>query len=239
MRLADFIEETNNAASPDAVFEIFLRAVGQLGFDRVMYSALANSPYHDTRTSPAILRNYPDDWIAHYVEQGYVLTDPVRRQCVVARRPFAWSEIERSPRFDAKHLRIFPEAASAGLHDGVAVPFHGPGGETMGVGLASSLGGVQPLRLLNKINVIATQFHIAYTALADPGAPDAELVISEREREILQWCLVGKSNSMIGDILGLTDKAIEYHLSKIFTKLGVASRVPAVAKAVNLGIISF
>lgn len=238
MRLADFIEESNDAATPEALIAIFLKAVGELGFDRMIYAAVANSPGRDVREM-AIFCTYPAEWVAYYIAQGYVRTDPVRRQCLAARRAFAWSEVASSPRVDPRHLRIMPEAAEAGLHDGVAVPFHGPGGETMGLGLASSVGGIEPLRLLNRINVLATQFHIAYGALTNPGPSDADVDISEREREILQWCLLGKSNAMIGDILGLSDKAIEYHLAKVFTKLGVSGRVPAVAKAVNLGLISF
>lgn len=235
MRIADYIEASNAAETPEEAFNVFLQALATLGFDRVMYSALANSR---EANAPAILANYPDDWIDHYVRQGYVQSDPVRRTCIVARRPFAWSEIATSPHFTAKHLRIFPEAEAAGLHDGVAVPLHGPCGEVMGVGLASSVGGVEPLRHLHKINVTALQFHIVTMALQPQPLQPEVVHLTRREREVLQWCIAGKSNSVIADILNVSEKTIEFHLSNCFGKLGVSSRVAAVVKALNLGLIA-
>ncbi len=236
MRISDFIEATNAATTGEEVFRLFLDALAALGYDRVMYSALANMAQGGT--SPAIMRNYPDDWIRHYVEQGYVQSDPVRRTCITARRPFAWSEIDRSPDFSAKHLKIFAEARSAGLYDGVAIPLHGPYGEVMGVGLASSTGGTDPLRHLNKINVLATQFHTAYTGLVAPPLAPVAVRLTEREREVLKWCLAGKSNSIIGEVLSVSEKTIEFHLTNIFTKLDVSTRVAAVVKALHLGLIA-
>lgn len=235
MRISDFIEKTNAATSGEEVFRLFLDALAALGYDRVMYSALANVPA--AGAAPAIMRNYPDDWIRHYVAQGYVQSDPVRRACITARRPFAWSEIDRSPNFSAKHLRIFPEAKSARLYDGIAVPLHGPYGEVMGVGLASSTGGTDPLQHLNTINVIATQFHTAYTGLMAPPLAPVAVRLTEREREVLKWCLAGKSNSLIGEILSVSEKTVEFHLTNIFTKLDVSTRVAAVVKALHLGLI--
>ncbi|WP_142847135.1 LuxR family transcriptional regulator [Telmatospirillum sp. J64-1] len=237
MRISEFIEATNAARTPEEVFKLFLQALATLGYDRVMYSALA-LPLQGRRSDPAIARNYPDDWIDHYVAKGYVQTDPVRRTCIVARRPFAWLELEQSQHFPPAHLRIFPEAKSAALHDGVAVPLHGPCGEVMGIGLASSLGNTAPMRHLNKLNVLATQFHTTYQALVSPPLKPMAISLTNREREVLEWCAAGKSNSIIGDILGVSEKTIEFHLANIFTKLQVSTRVAAVVKALHFGLIT-
>ncbi len=238
MKISEFIEATNASSDPAHVFSLFLLAMADLGLDRVMYSVLTKSDRNGAVDSPAIMRNYPDDWIRYYVAKGYVETDPVRRMCIVARRPFAWSEVEASEYFPKKNLRIFPEAHEAGLKDGVAVPLHGPCGEVMGVGLASSTGGVEPLKLLNKINIFAVQFHTIYSSLSLPEERPTPIHLTEREKEILQWCLAGKSNWVIGEILGLAERTVEWHLTNIFTKLGTATRLAAVVKALHLGLIS-
>ena len=36
--------------------------------------------------------------------------------------------------------------------------------------------------------------------------------LSTREREILQWAAAGKSNQVIGDILGISNRTVEVHL---------------------------
>jgi DNA-binding CsgD family transcriptional regulator len=238
MEVADFIEATNRAGTPEEVFALYLKAVGELGFDRVMYSVLAKRRDLGAADGPALMRNYPDDWISHYVASGYVESDPVRRVCVVARRPFTWDEVVASGHFSKRDLRIFPEAKAAGLHDGVAIPLHGPGGEVFGVGMAGSAPGAAPRRQLNKLNVLTVQFHAAYSALAFPADAAAPVHLSSREREILKWCLAGKSTWAIGQILSASEKTVEWHLTRTYAKLGVTSRITAVVKALNLGLIS-
>jgi DNA-binding CsgD family transcriptional regulator len=240
MEIADFIEATNTAASAEEVFSLYLKAASAQGFDRVMYSVLAKKKeLSEDQYAPAIVRNYPDDWVKHYVASGYVESDPVRRMCIVARRPFTWAELPKSGYFKKRDLRIFPEAEEAHLYDGVAIPLHGPGGEVFGVGMASSARGAEPERQLSRLNVITVQFHVAYSALAFPAVEAAPAVhLSAREREILQWCIIGKSTWEISQILSASEKTVEWHLGRIYAKLGVSSRVAAVVKALNLGLIA-
>jgi DNA-binding CsgD family transcriptional regulator len=237
MDLADFIEATNRATTVEEGFALYLRAVGQLGFDRVMYSVLAKRRELRLEDAPALMRNYPEDWVKHYVASGYVDSDPVRRVCLVARNPFTWDGVVKSGHFAKRELRIFPEAEDAGLHDGVAIPLHGPGGEVFGVGMAATTPGTDPARQLAKLNVLTVQFHAVYVGLAFPSDRPPPVRLSPREREILQWCLAGKSTWAIGEILRMSEKTVEWHLTRAYAKLEVTSRLTAVLKALNLGLI--
>ncbi|MEA4908364.1 MAG: helix-turn-helix transcriptional regulator [Anaerolineaceae bacterium] len=58
--------------------------------------------------------------------------------------------------------------------------------------------------------------------------PDSEL--SGREREVAALLLQGKSNKQIAFDLGVSVRTVEYHLSRIYAKLGVSSRAAAVLK---------
>ena len=51
--------------------------------------------------------------------------------------------------------------------------------------------------------------------------------LSEREQEVAGLLLQGKSNKQIAQALNVTTRTIEYHLSSIYKKLGVASRAEA------------
>ncbi|MEO8908366.1 MAG: response regulator transcription factor, partial [Microbacteriaceae bacterium] len=66
-------------------------------------------------------------------------------------------------------------------------------------------------------------------------APEGQL--SPREREVLALVAGGASNREIGEQLFLSEATVKSHLVHIFTKLGVASRTSAVAKARDLGLI--
>jgi len=61
--------------------------------------------------------------------------------------------------------------------------------------------------------------------------------LTPRELECLQWCALGKSTWDIAQLLGISEAAVNFHMTNIRGKCGVASRRLAVAKAVQLGLI--
>ncbi len=58
------------------------------------------------------------------------------------------------------------------------------------------------------------------------------VVLSDRESEILTWIARGKTSAEIASILGLTKRTIDFHADSARTKLGVATRTEAAVKAV-------
>lgn len=62
--------------------------------------------------------------------------------------------------------------------------------------------------------------------------------ITDRQLECLTWVQEGKSATDIGGILGLSGRTVEGHLIKLCGHLGVKTRVQAVVRARQLGLIS-
>ncbi|HWI82317.1 XrtB/PEP-CTERM-associated transcriptional regulator EpsA [Ramlibacter sp.] len=54
--------------------------------------------------------------------------------------------------------------------------------------------------------------------------------LSERERQIMDWVALGKTNPEIGCILRISEFTVKNHMKSIFTKLDVTNRAQAVAK---------
>ncbi|OXM14800.1 response regulator transcription factor [Paenibacillus herberti] len=65
-----------------------------------------------------------------------------------------------------------------------------------------------------------------------------EVSINEREQEILQEVASGSSNKDIASKLLMSQRTVEYNLTRIFEKLGVRSRSEAIVEAKRLGILS-
>lgn len=65
--------------------------------------------------------------------------------------------------------------------------------------------------------------------------PAAEL--TQRQKEVLRWLHLGKTNWEIGKILGTSEDNIKYHVNQIFEKLNARNRAQAVATALILKII--
>jgi DNA-binding CsgD family transcriptional regulator len=62
--------------------------------------------------------------------------------------------------------------------------------------------------------------------------------ITTRQLECLYWVQEGKSASDIGGILGISSRTVEGHLQKLCEHLGVKTRVQAVLKVRDLGLIN-
>jgi len=239
MRISDFIEATNAAQTTDEVFSLYEKAVTSFGYDRIMYSALTHHPVHDSVSSPSIMKNYPDDWVDYYVEQGFVKTDPVRKYVIASRGPFTWDAMEKRLELGPAQSDVMNGGREAGLLDGIAIPLHGPFGEVLGVGLASSTGGIDPKQHLSTIHLLTVQFHTVFANLLETekrALPPIHL--TSREREVLQWCKAGKSNWAIGEILNISEHGVDFHVRNIFNKLNADSRITAVVKALYLGLIA-
>lgn len=61
--------------------------------------------------------------------------------------------------------------------------------------------------------------------------------INEKEQEILQEVAKGSANKDIAAKMHMSQRSVEYHLTRIFEKLGVRSRSEAVAEAKRIGLI--
>lgn len=61
--------------------------------------------------------------------------------------------------------------------------------------------------------------------------------INEKEQAILREIAQGKSNRELAQIFLMSQRTVEYHLTRIFEKLQVGSRSEAIVEAQRLGII--
>lgn len=61
--------------------------------------------------------------------------------------------------------------------------------------------------------------------------------LTAREAEVLQLIADGLSNDMVGQKLGIGQKAVQLHLSRVYSKLGVSGRTEAIVQAAKSGLI--
>jgi DNA-binding CsgD family transcriptional regulator len=68
----------------------------------------------------------------------------------------------------------------------------------------------------------------------EAAAEAAEVPLTAREREVLDWVAAGKTNRDIAAILGASPRTVEKHLERIYEKLGVETRTAAVMRAIKV-----
>lgn len=88
---------------------------------------------------------------------------------------------------------------------------------------------------LHKALVLATPW--PGESVPSDGDCLTEILLSDRQTEILKWLGHGKTNPEIAQIIGISEANVKYYVREIFSKLNVFNRTQAVIKAAALGII--
>ena len=70
------------------------------------------------------------------------------------------------------------------------------------------------------------------------GAQDGTADLSAREIDCLHWAAQGRSNPEIAEVLSVSSNTVRFHMKNAFRKLGVSSRVTAVSRAQEIGVIA-
>ena len=60
--------------------------------------------------------------------------------------------------------------------------------------------------------------------------------LTAREEEVLRLVLAGRTNKSIAATICISEKTVEFHLSHIYNKVGVRSRMQAGVWAIQQGI---
>ncbi len=101
------------------------------------------------------------------------------------------------------------------------------------LGAAPLLGQIHELAKIARIHLddSVTEHHEQHAASTDLHPP-----LTERERQVLALVAAGRTNREIGATLYMSPKTASVHVTHIFEKLGVQSRVQAAAEATRLGL---
>jgi LuxR family transcriptional activator of conjugal transfer of Ti plasmids len=94
---------------------------------------------------------------------------------------------------------------------------------------------------MGEIMLLAHFFHeIFATDIIERGTPpdSSGAPLSDRERQCLSLAAHGQTSEDIASKLGITERTVEFHFVSIRSKLAAATRQEAVAKAVQVGLIS-
>lgn len=91
------------------------------------------------------------------------------------------------------------------------------------------------------LRLLVPHLHIAVTRLVAEALrrPSAALPqLTPREKEVVSWLYLGKTNWEIGQILGIAEKTVKNNLSAIFDKLGVGNRTQLLSRITELKLLT-
>ena len=90
------------------------------------------------------------------------------------------------------------------------------------------------LRIAVALSLASERLNALMKGETGPAVPQ----LTPRQREILAWVARGKSNSVIGEILGISGHTVDTHMRRIFEKLETTDRIVASIRAIQLGLVT-
>jgi len=225
---------TSSAGSSADVLRELAIIVSDLGFEYCSY--VLRIPFPLSRPSVTWASTYPAHWLDHYFANNYLEIDPLILRTSQNVSPVVWKDdlFESQPAF-------WEEARAHGIRHGWALATHGKHMTTGMLSLARSHQMVTPSELAETEMQLVWLSHVIHgligTAEIQRLVPERDCELTAREREVLRWSAAGKTADAIGRILGISERTVTFHIASSLTKLNVANKTQAVAKALLLGIL--
>ncbi|MEN0098754.1 MAG: LuxR family transcriptional regulator [Brucella pseudogrignonensis] len=235
MKWEDLYERIQISDNADNSFEHVCSYAEAIGFQYVSYVMCVPSLNSVARWLR--FETLPEGWREHYAAKKYAEIDPILKRGMNSIDPLVWSA-----RQFADAPQIWADAQGFGLRAGISQPCWAAQG-VFGVLTffrdkpALSDGEVSMLR--RQMQIVTNLLHLAmYEHLDVPSINCvAEVNLTAREREILRWTSEGKTAEIIGTILNISTRTVNFHISNVLTKLVAVNKVQAVAKARTFGLL--
>ncbi|MBO6719371.1 MAG: hypothetical protein JJ913_15550 [Rhizobiaceae bacterium] len=250
-RVERFITALAACATTEEIVKLFsatIREIGYHGFDA--YSFAADTINNVGQSGNFAVCDYDRQVITDYVRKGWMQMCPTIEETARGKVPYDYvAFLARCPPngsvrwqkltlklFGVRHAWLVP-LSTVTVNKGVTVYLRGRGPETEEM-FMSTRHEIHLLAsyLMDALDVTQGAQPRIFTAVPanGKGAPE----ITPREIDCLHWAARGKSNREIGEILGISENTVHFHLKNVYRKLDVTSRSRAVVAALQAGIIS-
>jgi DNA-binding NarL/FixJ family response regulator len=102
---------------------------------------------------------------------------------------------------------------------------------------------IQAIRMVNQGSVWAPRHVLSMfieRVSSSPGRvfPAGRVAFTDREKEVLEMLVAGRSNKEIGAALGIEERTVKAHVAKLMRKVGVQNRIALSVHAITHSLVS-
>jgi len=102
---------------------------------------------------------------------------------------------------------------------------------------------IQAIRVVNQGSVWAPRRVLSIfieRVTSSPGRifPAGRVSFTDREKEVLELLVVGRSNKEIGQALGIEERTVKAHVAKLMRKVGVQNRIALSVHAITHSLVT-
>ena len=228
----DLFTSLNDAVNMQDVIDSTLKITKRFGFDYVAWRTEMPLPMSSKKT--LALSTVETDGIVEKVSEGYYDNMPVPKHCSKSMEPISWLGTN-----DDWLYRERPEMCE----DWYAVGRFGGWAQSLIESKKMfSLFWVDTSSPISQKDINHVNFEMEWIATSvlvkmNQIRQSSNIILSEREKEVLRWSADGKTAEDIGNILHLSKSTINFHLRNAMFKLDAPNKTNAVVKAIYLNLL--
>ncbi len=179
------------------------------------------------------------EWITGYRDPAVRRHDPVPDHVMRSGRVMTYRQALEEMALKPAQAAFAARLDAAGLGETMALPVYGP--FDFDTFATFSIGRAFTPDDAGTVNRIVAIVEIANRRIAQlvESRSALDIALSEREREVLHWIGLSKSNGDIATILALSPASVDTYVRRLFAKLEVNDRIAAAVKGFRLGLIRF
>lgn len=231
-----FVEASRSVTTLDELRTLTSDAVVELGFDH--FALLHHVDF--TRPPPG---TFPLGWLAVQRERRYLSDDPVIAACQYASAGFIWDDLPNILRLNDRQRAVMSAARREGLGGGFTVPNHVPGEPLGCVSFVVKSGRDLPTASIPAAQSIG---NFAFEAgrriarsIAGMGLTPRLPPLSARQLDCVVLIARGKSDSVAGQLLGISARTVNQYVEAAKRRYEVATRQQLIVRALYESQITF
>jgi LuxR family transcriptional regulator, quorum-sensing system regulator BjaR1 len=236
-RTLDFVERLQKLTDYEAICREIKKELEWFGLTCVTaWSMPGPGRPHD---EGILFNNRPRDYIEHYKDRKYLERDALITEMRRSLHPYTWNDVRQRRKLNKLENHIIDEGREFGVNDGLIIPI---------VTLSGSLSVFSPCgldpdlsqRARSALEIIGiySQQALKRALIHTQREEAAHTPLTPREREIMQWVAIGKSDEEIAALLSIGAATVTTHVESAKRKLDAFRRTYAVVQAIRFGEIN-
>ena len=232
--LSETLTRVSGASSSSALWSCVKDFVARFGYTNVV---AVDAGRLAAGVGGAVLYSDTPRDLLHTIDRQLVYAEhPIVLRSLRDPTPFLISELRNDPAERGKlWTELLAEPVKRG--DGLVVPVYQDGAPRGGVNYGGETPNTSPLAR-GMIQVVSHAAVERAMDLRSGSAVNTLQGLSVRESQCLRHVAIGHPDAEIGRILGISPRTVRFHVDSAKAKLGAATRIQAVAKALRERIIA-
>jgi DNA-binding CsgD family transcriptional regulator len=224
----DFLDFCNRETDPARITERFVVTLQHIGYQYIACASHVD-PLAPGPGAVSVI-NYPQDWLEQYSVEDFAHIDPVFLAACAQAAPFHWDDCLARMHLTRDQKRLLGEGASYGIKAGTTIPLRSPDISPASCTLIAGSDGVDPVTMPDTLMIVVSGYG-ALHRLLNPDAMIKPVMLARRERQCLALAGSGKSDWIIGSLLGVSERTAHNTIERAKKRYRVSNRVQAIMRA--------